>query len=792
MYRYFQILFLALLGSICLVACSDDTEGVEYMFDREVSEMTVFRQCSKDADSGAYCFKLRFHYPIDTENLESFYLWVDSTVVGDTAKEVSRSQLEKATAVYDYSESSAGNYDTIDLTPHIQEFVKTRDSLMVAIYCGYSDDKDPGSVQRIYLHFGDDIPPLFNPMSHADSQWTTGAMFRWMRPSDQTDYYKPNELSGPIVGYNVVIYSADKDEDLRDLKVTVTSPDGVDSTGDEIYQRQARIHRNNDSIWIDTVANGDYNKNRLRLMIRDGKGFNVDYPDSNGFSLVIEGLKSEHYYMIGASAYDSCGNASGNENVHPDSLSKFFTTDSIAPLMATKIFTLKDSLYPELARLDSNNRLRIFWSRSIDPFIVKHGVKIDSVLAIPDACFEGFCYDSIGTSYIIEYYDVHAKQWVTYSYAGGTAERYKDLYEVSGDTMGIYLPQQAASERDTFMVLPFVTDTIRWVSPGDTLILRIRARDKSGYYSLPLVDTVIVSPGSLASKVTCPDGFAPVPSADSSVFCMERFEHRDESGKFVSNILHADAMAACEAVSASGFEVKLCGENDWLHVCLSGGVLSYGVIEENLAASEYLFSNCNVGTNDSAMALDIALRNPRCVSPLGIRDFPGELQEWVRGRSEDTLAVVKGGSYAVFDGLDRESWALCTTRSFPYYTRPAYTKDTVYLYREGTRVDTVFVADTSRTAYEDKPILTQKDFKDSLQFFDVQDSNGKSVGTDYALYSEYRKGGDEWLKNLAGSMKYVPDHVEVVFLTGEKVAYRKAAAFYKSPSIGFRCCAYPK
>ena len=40
--------------------------------------------------------------------------------------------------------------------------------------------------------------------------------------------------------------------------------------------------------------------------------------------------------------------------------------------------------------------------------------------------------------------------------------------------------------------------------------------------------------------------------------------------------------------------------------------------------------------------------------------------------------------------------------------------------------------------------------------------------------------------------KYVPDHIEVVFLTGKTTAYRGASAYYKSPVIGFRCCAYPE
>ena len=202
---------------------------------------------------------------------------------------------------------------------------------------------------------------------------------------------------------------------------------------------------------------------------------------------------------------------------------------------------------------------------------------------------------------------------------------------------------------------------------------------------------------------------------------------------------------------------------------------------------DFLFSDCNVATNNPEWAEDITMRNRRCVNSAGVHDMPGQFQEWVRGRSEDTVAVVKGGSYLVMGGIDRETQALCTNRSFPYYTRLAYTKDSVYLYREGTKVDTVFEADTSRTLYK---VLTKKDFKDSLQFFDVQDSNGNSVGTDYAPYSEYKKGGEAWLEKLGNGMKYVPDHIEVVFLTGGRVSYRGAANYYKSPIIGFRCCAY--
>lgn len=166
--------------------------------------------------------------------------------------------------------------------------------------------------------------------------------------------------------------------------------------------------------------------------------------------------------------------------------------------------------------------------------------------------------------------------------------------------------------------------------------------------------------------------------------------------------------------------MSLCNERDWELVCLSGGTLAYGVIQDDtLEMSDFLFRYCNVFSNDSASAADPLKRSPRCMNPMGVRDLPGQYQEWVIGRSEDTAAVLKGGSYTVMGGIERETRGLCVGRSFPYFTRLAYTTDTVYLYREGTKVDTVFTVDTSRTLYKK---LTKKDFKDTLQFFDVQDS----------------------------------------------------------------------
>lgn len=777
--RYLKFFLLALVAGL-FASCSDNDDEGEFLFDREVTELTVIRGCDDNADSAAYCYKVRFRYPMDTEKLTNIYVWVDSLVVGDTAKAVSKSKLEKADKVIEYI-SGSSLYGTVDVSEFItKELVQERKNLMVAIYCDYKGDERPGSIQRVYVHFGDDMKPSL--VEFHDSSWVNGTMIEWFRPTDQTDYYAPTELSGPILGYHLVIYSFDEDENLEDLKITVIAGDEVDSTGSSLYERDVSFVTNRDSVWIQETLKY---KNYLNIIVHDGKGYDVDDYDANRFRMVIEGLQSRTPYTIGMSAWDYSGNSSGSDGTSTvlDN-TKIRTTDSIAPLIGTKIFTHKDSLYPELARLDSNNRLRIFWSRSVDPLIQKHGIKVDSVITIPSNCYVDSCYNDVFDEYIIEYYNKFDKKWVLLSGEDRGFERYnRHRYSLRD---GEFVASEFGS---------FETDTVRFVAPGDTMVLRIRAVDTTRYYSKALIDTIVVAPSPLAQKVECPEGFVPVSVGDTAVFCMERYEHRDDSGKFVSNVLHSEAVAACEAVSASGFSVSLCKERDWELVCLSGGLLTYGVIEEGADAASYLFVNCNVATNDSTSAFEMGKRNSNCMNPAGVYDLPGQLQEWVLGRSEDTSAVVKGGSYKKFSGLDIESQARCTSRSFPYYTRPDYTTDSVYLYREGTKVDTVFSADTNRTLYG---VITadNKDekfrFKDTLQFFNVQNADGETIGVDYAPYGEYKKGGDEWLERIANGLTYVPDHIEVVFVKKNKIAYRKAAEFYKSNAIGFRCCAYPE
>ena len=775
--RFFKIYLLSVFA-LFLFACSDDDEGTEYMFDREISEYSILNTCSADAKDSSTCFKIRYRLPIRTEDYSGLRVWLDTLVVDTATLSVSDKQIAQAD-FYEYVPNGS-DFDTLDLTDSAKKYIeKGYDSLQVVMFCEYSDGGDPGAVQRLFLRFGDNQPPSsVEPLK--DSVWSTGAMFEWYRPTDRADLNTPGLESGAIYGYNIRLWSEDPEEDIRDLEVTLISPAGVDNKGYKYYKRHAMLVKDDHSVKLEEDVPHKV-KNYLHLVVLDGEGYDPNSIFKNRFRLYVEGLRTQsntkkYKYTVAISAWDMAGNHTGSEadtKIAVDACKYVETTDSIAPLMPKKIFTVEDSLFPGFAKLDSNNRLAIFWSRSVDPFKFDHGIVADSELVIPKGCNDKDCYEIV-SRYVIEYYNKLDKSWHEYTYTG-----VEDSYKIRFDR-----DDDGNFNQNISGLGSFVSDTIRWVAPGDTLILRIRAIDKSKYYSVALTDSIFVSPGTLADSLKCPEGFVAVSTSDTSSFCMERFEHRDANGKFMTNVLHSEAVAACSEVSASGFEVSLCKERDWELVCLSGGSLSYGVLEET-----DLFNDCNVSTNDSAKAADVAKRSPYCMNPMGVRDLPGQYQEWVMGRSEDTVAVLKGASYKVYEGVDHESIAFCTNRAFPYYTRPAYTQDTVYLYREGTKVDTVYAADTSRTLFE---ILTKKDFKDTLQFYDVLDANGKVVGTDYSFYSEYKKGGKEWLKSIANGLTYKPSRKEAVFLTGEKTYYREVASFYKSSTIGFRCCAYKK
>ena len=778
--------FLVLIG---LIACSDDSGSADFPFERSVLELSAVKRCvEKSTLPGDPCYQLKWRHPIEKEKLVRYHIWIDTTVVGDSARAVPDGALNQSIQV-DFV-AGRGDYDSLDLTARLTPYLE-RDSLHVAIWAEYDDGSDPGAIQRLFLFFGDDIPPgrvLLSDSSDARSIW-----LEWTRPTDQVDFYFPDSQSGPIAGYNLHIYANDASEDIRNVSVRMVVSNGrpVSATDSSQWIRHQRWRLVDDSLVLNPTSSDEANRNHLRLAILDGKGFHAN-PDSNRFRLQITGLSPEKLYGVGISVWDSSGNYTGTDA--NASGRQVLTTDTVAPLMATRFWLRPDTLDGAKPRLDSN-RLVLFWPRSLDPLAPMSGITLDSVLSIPPSCWVGSCYREVA-SYKVDLWDGTA--WVSAPRAGGSvADKYSERFALQADTMAYSLTGD------------YVSDTLRWVVPGDTVVVRVRAVDVSGYISRALVDTLVVSRGPLW-KVDCPLGYVPVQRSTRvegesvvEAYCVERYEHQKE-GTFVRNVLYSDARAQCQGLSGSpgfeGYQVDLCTETHWQSACTSEGRSRYGTIqEEPFTALEFLFQRCNVGTWDSLSATRLAHRDPLCVSPDGVRDLPGHLQEWVVGTVSvydstlketrlDTIPVLKGTSYVLFSGADRTSLAQCAVRTRPYRVRPDYTQDTVWLYRNGSTVDTLFARDTSRTLYTS---VAPSHFNDTLLFYTLSHSvSGKTLGTDYVDQAEYRRrGGEAWLKVLWAGLTYQLQEKRKVLIRGT-IQDQTVVDFYSEPSVGFRCCAF--
>jgi hypothetical protein len=471
--------------------------------------------------------------------------------------------------------------------------------------------------------------------------------------------------------------------------------------------------------------------NYLRLAIADGEGYNINDALSNNWRLEISGLRPERSYGISIEAWDIAGNSSGKFTREKG------TTDNIPPLIASE-FAFDLDTNDNLPRLDSN-RLTLKWQKSMDPLL-------------------GGGYREV-KSYEIE-------QW-----NGSAWELDTSSYDIIGDS---------------------VSHILHRVSPGEEITLRIRAVDSSGHYSNAWVSTFKVSMGEFF-QTKCPENFMPVKKDSETIFCMEKFQHFN-GNEFERNFLYIEAKRACESLSFDGFELGLCTEQEWNAACLSRGS-SYGVIEETgFLPNVFLPRHCGTRTEDSIPAKFVNERDRFCVSPDGIRDLPGQLQEWVIGNSDSgEVAILKGTSYAKFTGGSIVELAQCRNVSIPTLVWPKYTTDTAYVYKNGSRYDTLQFIDTLRILYKAVP---PTEFKDTILIYSIESKDGDALGQDIVDKKEYnRRGGDEgingikWLDVRWKGLEYEKIEEKQVLILGEETVMNK---FFLNPTVGFRCCAREK
>ncbi|MDR2593828.1 MAG: hypothetical protein LBC87_03560 [Fibromonadaceae bacterium] len=725
---------------LLLSACSNDNTNPTYPFERTVSAVSATKtKACKD------CYILRWLHPIEKKDLQNYYIWLDTTVVNDSVYSVSQAQISEASASVAYNGKGEG--DSLDLTSLVGKFLN-RDSLHIAIWAKYAGN-EKGAVQHTYVHFGDDVPPSI--VNFSDSAASKSIWINWTRPTDQKEFYSPEEISGPIAGYDISIEAIDKNENIRNATLRASLSEQLVNSSD--IKRSYKFKKEGRGVVLEIDNN--QSQNFLRFVLLDGKGFASDDIQANSWKMEISDLKPEQHYKVIIVAYDSAGNQSKPENRIVS------TTDTIPPLIANKFWFYKDS-GDGLPRLDSN-RLVLFWPRSVDPLESPTPIQLDSTLRIP----QGYQKYKEVRKYLIE--QKNGENWESIVRDFVVLEDYyKARYRLENNSMKL----DTASGG-------FISDTLRWVLPGDTITLRIRAVDNSGYYSKAWIETIVVSKGELW-KYKCPQNFVPVKMDSSSVFCMEKLQHISRD-KFEKNVLYEKAKKECESLS-----FRLCTELEWNAACTAGGS-RYGVIEErNFSPDRFLYGYCGVGTGDSVSANSIAKRNRICASRNGVRDLPGQLQEWVTSKGDSgEVPLLKGSSYVIFEGASRVELAQCKNRFTPTRIRPKYTTDTVYLYRSGSRIDTLLSRDTLRTLHD---ILPPSKFEGTILIYSLADSAGNSLGTDYVDQEDYNKrGGDKYLDVIWQGLKYEgPIEKRQALILGKESI--NASKFFLDPTVGFRCC----
>jgi hypothetical protein len=659
------------------------------------------------------------------------------------------------------------------------------------MWAEYDDSGIPGRIVRTYAILGDLLPPA--RVLYSDSSTYNTLVIRWNRPTDQVDYYNGDSINGSILGYDISIMAEDKSQILFN-----------DSVSLKIGRMAAPGRLLKNSRWnLDslpfmpnkTVSSAAF---EIHCAIQDGLGFQGDSLDE--FELTISGLNSEVKLTVAITAMDFSGNSGMTSEQRT-----LNTTDSIAPILPVSFWFQTDTLDSNRVRVDSN-RVVLFWLRSVDPLKTNSGISYTQTnLVIPKGCLEGTCYRNIA-KYQMEW--LNGSVWVPLQRGDGLENTYLQVESAKrwtkASTGKVAMVEDSAGQ--------YTGDTLRWMIPGDTVMVRLRSIDSSGAMSSPwLVDTLILSRGNFA-KYTCPSGFVPAKGKLDSTLCVERFEHRDSLGKFSRNVLFSEARATCKAIP--GANADLCSESQWASVCASGGS-SYGTIQESdFRAETFLMWYCNQGTGDSASALNLDARNVLCSSRDGVRDLPGQLQEWTwttlsrmdttyakdssrifTPRPDTAVGVLKGSSYVLFDAVvDRSLLAKCTAKGTPVRNRPKYTlTKTAYLYFANGRTDTLLVRDTTRVAIDS---IKPNRYMDSLIIFKVARTTVPNVilGYDTLNYQEYlRRGESIWTSAMGqGILTYSKVNVIPAFLYGGTESRTSTASFYFDGSIGFRCCAQPK
>lgn len=108
-------------------------------------------------------------------------------------------------------------------------------------------------------------------------------------------------------------------------------------------------------------------------------------------------------------------------------------------------------------------------------------------------------------------------------------------------------------------------------------------------------------------------------------FCIDKYEAPDSTGLPVADVSWTQAAAACQAVGK-----RLCKEREWLFACEGEEMRPYPYgFARNPDACNFEISEGLATKNGLADKREPVTANPDCVSPFGVVNMVGNIDEWV-------------------------------------------------------------------------------------------------------------------------------------------------------------------
>ena len=649
----FLFALLAVLGGGLLTGCPTDGRRDSFGYLRtpvtfRMDPVAANHPFCLDADrrmpgmTEAQClsaskFRLHWERPEDTTGFQAYRIYVDTTPPDsdlpwrDVFKESSLASFvlegpaRPSDSIIFVLADSGSAPELSRASPRIVALdtsgrLESTGRLVFAIVATYATGDAEGPPRITWVITEDRFPPY--PMQPSFTPRARTMEVDWVRPGDPTSFFDPEADTGIVLAYYLRIVRSGKQYAGRpgtfDPTISSYLVGGVDRT-DEVDSTHFVIAKNG-------VPGQSGAPGRLfRLPDSSRVQFRNSANPLDSLRVVISGLSPQDTVDLTLWAEDGAGNVLQTDTV-ASAYTRRFLTDTTQPTT------------PQLRVLDSTR----------NGFVYAFTASRDLV---PSG---GGLAPAPNPNANIEEYRITRRR------ISGPAAGAAELDSV--------FTVRAAQRDDTLF-----TDTVRYLAPGAGFRLVVRSVDSTGYVSeadsadVSTLETRFPGPDSAA---TCPPGFVAIPggrflfgdtgsasTADErpsvnrvvKPYCIEAYEHRDSSGAFVTSRTWQQAHDVCRDLSASmtpGDSTWLCTEAEWERACEGGAPdlpLLYGIQSEKSAPGNIRFA-CNIGTGDSLMAVDPALRDPNCISYEGAFDMADNLAEWVL----DPVTLQASGEMAAY------------------------------------------------------------------------------------------------------------------------------------------------